>query len=343
MNNPLTGQNPTFAQKTIREYGKNLFHEPIPMELLYSDATSPQVLVTIDDLPVVCPDLNCDYRYVATPAVITGQSVVGRRVTIDGTGLPTSSIPGGSRRALEDRASPFSVMFGGATCGDDTFAATGDTQITCDLDFDPEAGTHNVEVRDENGLVPRDESNVTPIAATISTASASGPRAELNQLGGDALTFEGRGYQRAPTDRTEVKITAPDGAVTGCQVDPAASNESQIVCKMDPLESTIDANNNEVTANVVVNGVSDQGTGLVVGEGRQAAASLTPNEVSPVVKQNLVACLAPSYPETLVKEDFEAVVVNTATQEERPLYVLSVDDLNKCITLTFMGAPSGDY
>jgi hypothetical protein len=187
------------------------------------------------------------------------------------------------------------------------------------------------------------EGNVSPIAAGIETASAAGPRAELNQLGGDALTFEGTGYQAAASDQTEVKITAPDGAVTGCAVDPAASNEGRVVCIMDPLESTIDANNNEITATVVVNGVSDQGTGLVVGEGRRGAASLTPNEVSPVVKQNLLACLEPSYPDTLVKEDFTAVVVNAATEEERPLYVYSVDDLNKCITLTFMGAPSGDY
>ena len=149
--------------------------------------------------------------------MITGQSVVGRQVTIDGTGLPASSIPGnGRRRALQSRASPFSVMFGGATCGSDTFAATSDTQITCTLDFDPEAGTHKVELRDENGLVPIDENNVSPITATINTASATGPRSELNQLGGDALTFEGTGYQAAATDQTEVKITAPDGAVTGC-------------------------------------------------------------------------------------------------------------------------------
>lgn len=112
---------------------------------------------------------------------------------------------------------------------------------------------------------------------------------------------------------------------------------------MDPLQSTIDANNNEITATVVVNGVSDLGTGLVVGEGRRSGASLTPNEVSPVVKQNLLACLEPTYPETLVKEDFTAVLVNSAAQPERPLYVHSVDDLSKCITLTFMGAPSGDY
>ena len=82
---------------------------------------------------------------------------------------------------------------------------------------------------------------------------------------------------------------------------------------MDPLQSTIDANNNEVRAHVRVNGVTDQGTGLAVGEGRRAGASLTPNEVSPIVKQKLVACLEPSYPDSLVKEDFTAVVVDTAT------------------------------
>ena len=65
VNSPLTGENPTFGAKTIRQYGQNLFHEPIPMELLYTDSTSPQVLVTIDNRPVLCPNLDCDYAYVA--------------------------------------------------------------------------------------------------------------------------------------------------------------------------------------------------------------------------------------------------------------------------------------
>ena len=196
VNDPVRGQNPTFDQKTIREYGQNLFHEPIPMELLYSDATSPQVLVTIDDLPVACPNLNCDYAYTATSARITGQSVVGREVTIDGTGLPTSTLPGGARRALEGRGgSPsVSVAFGGAECGSDTFAATADTQVTCTLDHDPEAGSHIVQFKDEAGLIPLDPA-VSPIDTTLTTDAASGPRPELNQLGGDTLTFEGRGYQ----------------------------------------------------------------------------------------------------------------------------------------------------
>ena len=74
-----------------------------------------------------------------------------------------------------------------------------DTQITCTLGLDPEAGSHTVQLRDENGLIPVDPA-VTPIATTLSTTNVSGPRPELNQLGGDSLTFEGTGYQASGTD-----------------------------------------------------------------------------------------------------------------------------------------------
>lgn len=45
--------------------------EPVGLEFLYSDASSPQVLVNIDGLPAVCPNLNCDYAYVTASALIT--------------------------------------------------------------------------------------------------------------------------------------------------------------------------------------------------------------------------------------------------------------------------------
>lgn len=71
---PLTGDTPTPVSETVRNYGTGLMFEPVGLEFLYSDATSPQVRIDIDGLPAVCPGLNCDYAYVQAAALITAQT-----------------------------------------------------------------------------------------------------------------------------------------------------------------------------------------------------------------------------------------------------------------------------
>jgi len=69
---PMTGNNVVFSSKTISEYGTNKFFEPIPMEMLYSAATRPQILVTVDGIPAACAYDNCDYLYTTSTAQVTG-------------------------------------------------------------------------------------------------------------------------------------------------------------------------------------------------------------------------------------------------------------------------------
>ena len=76
----------------------------IGTEFLYSDANSPQVLVTIDGLEAFCPALNCDYKYVAaSTAKITGQAydTATKVLTVTGTNLLMTGLD---------------VTFGGITC-----------------------------------------------------------------------------------------------------------------------------------------------------------------------------------------------------------------------------------
>jgi len=69
-----------------------------------------------------------------------------------------------------------------------------------------------------------------------------------------------------------------------------------------------------------------------------------PNSVSPVLKTEVVAYLDPSYPETLNREDFNATLYSNDDEEfERVLYVMSVDDSEKSVTIKFPGAVSGSY
>ena len=52
--------------------------------MLYTAATRPQVLVTVDGMPAACAHLNCDYMYVETDALITSQAINGNTLTIQG-------------------------------------------------------------------------------------------------------------------------------------------------------------------------------------------------------------------------------------------------------------------
>ena len=67
----ITGQNPYFTSETQVNYADHLLWEAIPLDWLYTEATKPQVLVTIDGLPALCANLNCDYMYTLSGGSIT--------------------------------------------------------------------------------------------------------------------------------------------------------------------------------------------------------------------------------------------------------------------------------
>lgn len=76
---------------------------PIGLEFLYTSVTKPQVLVSIDDLPALCVNLNCDYQYVASTSKVTQQTydTATKVLTVTGTDLPLTDV---------------TVTFGGVDC-----------------------------------------------------------------------------------------------------------------------------------------------------------------------------------------------------------------------------------
>lgn len=71
---------------------------------------------------------------------------------------------------------------------------------------------------------------------------------------------------------------------------------------------------------------------------------VTPSSASPVLRTELVIQLDPSYPDTLNVEDFTCVLRSNDDEEfTRDLYVMSVDDSAKTLTVKFPGAESGSY
>jgi hypothetical protein len=118
---PITGNDPLFAVEITREYGASLILEPIPIEFLSTDATSPQVLISVNGIDAVCPGFNCDYMYVPTTAVIATTTLSGSVLTIVGTDLPTIE----------------SITFGTVNCA---VTSSSETEIVCALDHTPLAG-----------------------------------------------------------------------------------------------------------------------------------------------------------------------------------------------------------
>ena len=104
----------------------------------------------------------------------------GVDLTITGVGLPTEDI---------------NVKFANAEC-EGTITAS-ETEITCSLNFLPAAGEWCVEVIDYRGLIPTlDDLDLIDVDLVIDGIS---PNSDLNQLGGDELTFTGTGFDSLDT------------------------------------------------------------------------------------------------------------------------------------------------
>lgn len=112
---PLVGVDLVFENLETQTFGPNIFYEVIPFEMLYTNEENPQVIVTVNNMPAACVNLSCDYVYADPPALITGQTVSGNTVTIDGTNLPTTDI---------------SDTIAGTDC---QVTSVTDTQLVCEL------------------------------------------------------------------------------------------------------------------------------------------------------------------------------------------------------------------
>lgn len=313
---PLMGYT-KFSNETIWDYGKNLLFEPIPLELLYTDAKNPQVLVSVNGIDGVCPNFNCDYTYVNPVGEITGQTLTGLDLVVQGTELPTESV---------------SVKIANSKCVTVTATAT---EITCTLDVPAAAGSWNVEVTSTNGLIPL-ASGVAKIRVLLTVQSVT-PSSNLNQLGGDELTFTGSGFDMV-TENTQVKFS--DG--TACVVKSTSS--TSLKCLVSGFLSSAIDTVNPYTVNVTVNGELDRTQSVMLKSTKQSGLAVAPNSVSPVLSTELTVTLEATYPFPLVASDFTVRLVGkTNSTIVRPLYVVSVDDSAKSIKIKYPGAESGFY
>lgn len=282
---PITGQNVVYKSTVIQEYGENLFFEPTPLEMLYSDAEKPQVLITVNGIDAVCPGFDCDFVYVEAVGEITSQSLVDGAVTIQGTNLPVDDI---------------SITLSNSACED--IVAT-ETEITCTLNVGAAAGEWDVKLVDVNGLTPV-ESAVEKLSVGLTVTEIS-PSTGLNQLGGDILTIMGTGFDQILDNTT---VTFSDG--TAC--DLITTRDTAITCMVAGFDPDALDSVNPYAVTVTVNSVVDENMTVAILDSKQSGQTVSPTTVSPVLASVLTVTLEETYPDALAVEDFTATLVSQA-------------------------------
>jgi hypothetical protein len=79
---PLTGNSISTTMYERKAFGPNAFIDVLPFDMLYTAETSPQVIVTVDDLPAICAKNNCAYDYSPSTNSITDFAYDGSVATM---------------------------------------------------------------------------------------------------------------------------------------------------------------------------------------------------------------------------------------------------------------------
>lgn len=186
----LVGTNVTIENLTIDTYGPNIYYDVIPFEQLYTFDTQPPILVKIDGMPVLCKSTRCSYEYISSDILITGFTVSGLNVVIDGTNLPQTGLE---------------VSISNQKC---TIASNDGAQIQCAIMNPMVAGSWLPVIKTAAGAVPVDVA-VAPMDVPLTLTSAS--PLSIFENGGDIIQIEGAGFPADTNTMDVVEITFDDG------------------------------------------------------------------------------------------------------------------------------------
>jgi len=149
-NTPLEGTNLTFYSNTTVPYSSNLFYEGIPFEFLRTYETEPQVLVTVNEQPVVCHNLTCGFKYIEPTGEITAFSFdeASKKLVITGVNLP----------AVISNITSVEYALSYCTVDESTLS---DTNIECTLNQDPTCGEWTPILTSQLGVIPNADALAT--------------------------------------------------------------------------------------------------------------------------------------------------------------------------------------
>ena len=108
-NNPYDQDYARTDAERLRTFGENLWFDPVPLEMLYTPAFSPQVRVTIDGLDAVCPEENCGYTYTESVGSISDVELNGSRMYVRGTSM-------NEQACAFEASTPIKANLAGAEC-----------------------------------------------------------------------------------------------------------------------------------------------------------------------------------------------------------------------------------
>lgn len=204
--------------------------------------------------------------------------------------------------------------------------------IVCQLDDTRVTGEWKARIVTIYGLIPNEISTTIDVPVV---ADSIAPDTDVNYLGGDVMTISGDSFGY---DESVIEITYADGTI--CDVTSVTMTE--ITCVNRKFSSESSGSSQQVT--IVINGVSDSSLQVNLLAAALNAIGIQPSSVSPVLRTELTVFLDQTYPDTMVAEDFTAVLFSNDDEEfERNLYVMSADDSEKSLTIKFPGSPSGSY
>lgn len=180
---------------TTREqsWGENLWFNPVPLEMLYTPALTPQVLVKIDGLEAICKDDNCGYSYIEAVGGLTDVQKTDDDLTVSGTLLDhTQACVSGETEELK-------VTLGDSQCEISPGADLSSGAFDCTLTSAPMAGDHLAKVTGLCGDF--DNSSTTAFNFQLSLTSVQMlvssnyvAATDLNPRGGDSLKITGTGF-----------------------------------------------------------------------------------------------------------------------------------------------------
>ncbi|TNV88211.1 hypothetical protein FGO68_gene8985 [Halteria grandinella] len=314
--NPLQGNEIYLNSTTWIPYSsQNLFYEPVPYEFLYTNETIPQVIVSVNGVEAVCTTLNCGYEYKEPLSVITGYSLDGQMLTIEGEGL-TSDIQ--------------SITLGGVQCQDILFES--DQLITCTLT--QVAGSWRPILITKNGMIPLNTEDSIEVSLTITSIE---PTTSLNPFGGTQLTITGANL---PQSTSDISVTFEDGTI--CEIESVSS--TIVTCVTE--EFTEGFTNGYI--NVTVNGKSDTSVSVSTSNGPAFVSAIEPSSVNPVLK-SIIKFTVEDFTGTLDKNDL--IVSFTQFKDPSITYFSNVIEVGiedeatniQYFKIKFGGAESGTY
>lgn len=210
-NNPYDEQYARTASERLRSFGKNLWFDPIPLEMLYTPAYTPQVRITVDGLDAVCPEENCGYTYTESVGSISDVELDGSRMVVRGASLNDAS----------QTSTPIRVEFAGAECVLSTDYDPSSNEFECILADVPQAGVHRASVTGPSGDFLNTATPLFTVELVVDTVE---PATDLNPLGGNTLVISGSGFSN---DVTDISVTFDDGTI--CRV--TESTSTSITCR----------------------------------------------------------------------------------------------------------------